>query len=97
LGEPDRYGLFTPTSAGIRTVHAWGAIKDSGLETRTLETSIRTLSRLLPRNSEPEEVFPGVYSLERLAITCEHPEDVKVWLQEVSLHLTLHRSDEADL
>lgn len=58
LGEPDRYGLFTPMSAGIRSIRFWGAIKDSELEPSKLETSIRTLSRLSPSPSAPAETAP---------------------------------------
>lgn len=38
-----------------------------------------------------------MYQLEKLEITCENPEDVKVWCEEVSLNVPVDRSKEANL
>jgi hypothetical protein len=81
IGETDRHGLFTPTSAGIRSAFVSKCTDDAAVEPQRSETAIRTLLQLLAKVDSPEDTFSRS---QQIFIQCDHPEDLDVWLREVS-------------
>lgn len=81
LRNPDSDGMFIPISSGIRSAFVSRCTQHGAMEPQRTETCIRTLLQLLM----PDAALDNVTWMDhQLQIQCNDPEDVRIWLQEVS-------------